>query len=115
MSNNEWIETTAKITSSEYQFTKLRDVDFEYPEDRSYFLVGFSYSVNGKAYVGDFESPSPYEVGQLIDISFNPSDPQENSHSVKPPHAVVRILFWTLGITAGLIIAYLAHRYGWEE
>ena len=115
MPNDEWIEPAAKVTSCEYQFAKLRDGDFESGFDHSYFLVGFSYTVNGEVYVGDFELSSPCEVGQLIDISFNPSNPLENSHSVKPPITVGRIALWALGITAGLVIAYLAHRYGLEE
>ena len=115
MTNDEWSETTAKVISSEYQYAKLRDIDFDSYLDPSYFLVCFSYAVNGEVYVGDFESSSPYEVGQVIAISFNPINPQENSHTVKPPTVVGRILFWTLGIAAGLAIAYLAHRYGWEE
>jgi hypothetical protein len=114
-SSADWVETDAKIVSSEYKYARLRDIDFDASTDQSHFLNCFSYTVNGEVYVGDFESSSPHEVGQSIQISYNPSNPQENSWSAKTPTAIGRVVFWIVGIALTFLIIYLSRRFGWQE
>jgi hypothetical protein len=113
---SETFETTATIIASVYQYAKLRDINLEDRSvDHSYYLVSFSYKVNGEVYFDEFESSVAYEPGKLIEIVFNPSNPQENSRSEKQSTVAGRIVFWTVGIALGFIIAYLAHHFGWAE
>jgi hypothetical protein len=114
-STDGWIEAKAKVAFSDYRSAKLRDVDFESPADRSYFLITFSYLVNGKFYLDTFESPSPYKIDHLIEISYNPTNPQENSRSEQYKSKRMRITAWIAGAGIGLLLIYLGSQFGWKD
>jgi hypothetical protein len=107
----EWIEASAQIVSSEFRYANSSD-----PEalelDKSYYSNCFSYVVDGKTYFDEFESYLPHEIGQTIEISYNPRKPQENSWTAKSPAIAARVVGWILGIAFGIIITYLADKFG---
>jgi hypothetical protein len=109
--NAEWVEANATIVSSEFKYAKFSDLEtFEF--HKSYYLNCFAYVVGGQTYIDEFHSYLPHEIGQTIEISYNPRKPQENSWTAKSPVTIGRVVGWTLGIAFGVLITYLVERFG---
>jgi len=105
-----WKEITATILSSTYHPARLRDLSDDY-QDNSFFVVSFSYTVDGKLFVDQYERSEPLDRGHEIAILYNTSKPSENTLSEERPGIRPRIIVWIGGAMLGALIIYLARHF----
>jgi hypothetical protein len=67
-----WEEVTATVISSTYHYARLRDLSSEDFQDNSFFLVSFSYTVNGELFVDEYKRSDSLEAGHQIVIRYDP-------------------------------------------
>jgi Protein of unknown function (DUF3592) len=110
-----WKEVTATILSSTYHPSRLRDYPGEGYQNNSFFVVSFSYTVDGKLFVDEYERSEPLDRGHEIAILYNPSKPSENTLSEKSPGIRPRIIVWIGGAILGALLIYVAKHFNMPE
>lgn len=79
------------------------------------YIVGFSYSVNGKSYAGTLDSPVEVEAGDRFKLRYNPDHPNENNSLCSdnsPSTLYGTAANWVIGILIGfLLLAFLVDRF----
>ncbi|MBB5344413.1 DUF3592 domain-containing protein [Tunturibacter empetritectus] len=109
-SSDNWKEVTATVLSSTYHPARLRDLSDDY-QDNSFFVVSFSYTVDGKLFVDEYERSEPLDRGHEIVILYNSSKPGENNLSEVAPTSRSRIVGWVGGAILAALIIYLAKHF----
>jgi hypothetical protein len=106
--DTQWIATTATVVSSDFHYTRLRDLDFEShcKLDQSFNLIHFRYLVDGLEFFGTIQMYNPMSPGDPLAISYNPDDPAQNSTAPRKIRIRVRLAVWAVGIamTAAFIL-----------
>jgi hypothetical protein len=100
-----WFETQAKVTACKYQFARMNTLTLGIPTDTNPFLITFTYYAQGKTYTDQFTSPTYLEQGEILPLSYNPSDPQQNSKSAASP-ATGTSLF-AIGVAGSVILSII--------
>jgi hypothetical protein len=109
-----WKEVTATILSSTYHPARLRDLSDDHV-DSSFFVVSFSYTVDGKLFIDEYERSEPLERGHEIAILYNPLKPSENNLSEVAPRLGSRIVVWIGGAILAALVIYLAKHFDLPE
>jgi hypothetical protein len=107
MATDNWITTTATITSCRAAFLADHETGSEY-------IAAFKYQVNGKPYAGKFKRNSPVEAGHQFEISYDPNDPSRNTGSDVQFTMWGRFIFWIVGGAIAFLLIYLSNLYGCE-
>jgi Protein of unknown function (DUF3592) len=110
MTTNDWITTTATITSCRAAFLSGGN---RY-ESLSEYIAAFQYQVNGKTYTGKFKRNSPIEAGHQFEISYNPNDPSRNTGSEVQFTVLGRFITWIVGGAIAFLLIQLSHLHGCE-
>jgi hypothetical protein len=107
MTTDDWITTTATITSCRAAFMTDAETGSEY-------IATFQYQVNGKTYAGKFKRSSPVDACHQFEISYNPNDPSRNTGSDVQFTMRGRFTIWIIGGAIVLLLTYLSNLYGCE-
>jgi hypothetical protein len=105
-----WKTTTATVLSSEFHYTRLKDLDLESSEDKSFHAVHFRYTVDGKDYFDSMELYDPLNPGEELAISYNPENPQENTASQPKLSKRGRTIAWIAGVAILALLIHLSNR-----
>ncbi|MCU1226703.1 MAG: hypothetical protein JWQ42_4796 [Edaphobacter sp.] len=107
-----WFDTQAKVTACKYQFARMNTLTLGTPTDDNHFLITFTYYAQGRTYTDRFTSPTYLEQGQTLPLSYNPSDPQQNSKSAASP--ATRPPLFAIGVAGSVILSiiFLAYAHG---
>ena len=73
-----WITTTATVTTCRFQFAGLGNMAFGFSNQQK-FRITFDYYAHGQTYSGEFQSPVAIAQNEVIPITYNPFNPQQNS------------------------------------
>ncbi len=73
-----WLETSATITTCNYQFARLSTLTVGIPTTRRFRLT-FDYYAHGRRYSGEFQSSKAIAQDQRIPVLYNPLHPEQNS------------------------------------
>ena len=74
------------------------------------YVITFSYSAQGKTYVGKYKAGSPEDDGHTFEIQYDPSRPERNTGSDEPPKPWVRVTVLVAGCILGVLIIWLRNR-----
>ncbi len=107
----DWVQTVAVITASTYHYARMRDVNLRSYMDRSFFIIQFSYVVDGKTYEDKFEQFEGLGVGTEIMMLYNSAQPYENSLSEPKLSISGKVVSVTGGIVLAGLIIYLERRF----
>ncbi len=75
-----WIATTATVTTCRYQSPGLGTLAFGF-STRQRFLITFDYYAHGRLFSDQFQSAIAIPQNDIIPISYNAYDPQQNSRT----------------------------------
>lgn len=98
-----WPETTARVTSCKYRFSRMNTLTLGIPLDKNRFLIGFSYYAHGKSYTGEFTAPTYMEQGTRFSIGYNPLHPEENTKS----QAQGSTPLFAIGIAGSIVLSLI--------
>ena len=102
-----WIATTATVTTCRFQFAGLGNMAFGFSRQQK-FRITFDYYAHGQTYSGEFQSPVAIAQNEVIPITYNPLNPQQNSRDpdVSPPGtAVAKPPLMVIGIAGSVILS----------
>jgi hypothetical protein len=103
-----WEEVTATVISSTYHYARLRDLPSEDLQDNSFFLVSFSYTVNGELFVDEFRRSDSLEAGHQIVIRYDPLNPAQNNLSGNEARPSFRLVIRIGAAVITALLLYLA-------
>lgn len=110
-----WIATQATVTSCKFQFAGLGNLAFGF-STREKFRITFDYYAHGQTYSGEFQSPEAIPQNEVIPITYNPLNPQQNSRDpdVAPAAVATRPPLIAVGVIGSIILslAWLAFLRG---
>lgn len=96
-----WIATEATVTTCKFQFAGLGNLAFGFSRQEK-FRITFDYYAHGQTYSGGFQSPVAIAQNEVIPITYNPLNPQQNSRdpdiasagatTTKPPLIAIGIV-----------------------
>jgi hypothetical protein len=86
--------------------TTTSDGDYQHAE----YVITFSYSDQGKIYVGKYKAGSPEETGHTFEILYDPSRPESNTGSDVPLKPWVKVIVWVAGGALTFLIVWLSNR-----
>ncbi len=109
--SSNWKEVTATVRSSAYHPARLRDAATEYDRDKSFFVISFSYTVDGEIFVDEYERSEPLDKGHQIAILYNPSKPGQNNLSGTDTSVGFRIAIWIGGVIFAALLIYLTEHF----
>ena len=78
-----WIATTATVTTCRYQSPGLGTLAFGFSTRRR-FLITFDYYAHGRLYSDEFQSDTAVPQNEIIPVSYNAHNPQQNSRTTRP-------------------------------
>jgi hypothetical protein len=89
-----WIGTTATVTSCRYRSRALSSVAFGVALGEKYRIT-FDYFAHGTRYSGEFQSPHPIPQDEHIPISYDPHRPDRNTWN-HPEVAATQRSIWPI-------------------
>ena len=78
-----WIATTGKVTTCRYRPPGLSVLAFGIQTGEK-FAITFDYYAHGRLFSDEFQSPVAVPQNEVITLSYNPLDPQQNSRTNHP-------------------------------
>ena len=76
--NPEWVATQATVTTCRYQFARMNTFTLGI-QTQDKFRITFDYYAHGQLYSDEFQSPVAIAQNELIPVSYDPLNPQQNS------------------------------------
>ena len=78
-----WIATEATVTSCRFQFARMNTFTLGIQTGEK-FRITFDYYAHGRLYSDEFQSDVAIPQNEIIPITYNPLDPQQNSRTNHP-------------------------------
>jgi hypothetical protein len=100
-----WIRTTATVTSCRYRSRALSSVAFGVALGEKYRIT-FDYFAHGTRYSGEFQSPDPIPQDERIPISYDPFRPDRNTWN-HPELAPSQLSRWPIMLLALIAVLML--------
>ena len=72
------IATEGSVTTCKFQFAGLGNLAFGFSRQEK-FRITFDYYAHGQTYSGEFQSPVAIAQNEVIPVTYNPLNPQQNS------------------------------------
>ena len=102
-----WIETTATVTTCRFQAPALTTLIIGVNTNKR-FRITFDYYAHGRLYSDEFQSSIAIPQNEIIDISYNPLDPAQNSRTNHPTEVPAKAPpTWVIGIGGSIVLSLL--------